>query len=119
MRLTKSEVEKIKQGESVIETVDFSNQVKLAYCLEPSNQITDLEARFENQNIRVLGPMKKLIEWAASNEVSLKTNPENENTESLFILIEKDFFCLKPRVHEVEDESDLFANPNEAHGSCG
>lgn len=119
MRLTKSELAQIEAGLAVSESIRFSPKSKLTYSLVPSHEVKLIEAHFDGQTISVRVPMKEAQGWAASFTVSLKTESSNENPEALFILIEKDFFCLKPRTHEIEDESDLFDNPNETHGSCG
>ena len=60
-----------------------------------------------------------MILWAKSDQISWAAEQALENGNSLAILIEKDFFCLKPRTHQSEDESDLFHNPNEKQGRCG
>ena len=55
-------------------------------------------------------PDKMADEWANSQKISLENNMSIGNGLALKILIEKDFKCLTER---GEDESDLFANPNE------
>ncbi len=119
MRLTQTEVAQIKNGECVKEAVSFGGSTKLSYSVEASSSGKSIEARFEHQTVKILVPSSELFEWANSNQVAIKNNQPLEQGDTLFILIEKDFFCLKPRMNESEDESDLFENPNVAHGSCG
>ena len=119
MRLTKSEVAEIKNGEAVKETLSFGGGAKLIYTFEPSHSAHKIEAQFDGKTVRVIGPHLELTKWASSSEVSIKNRIALEDNDSLSILIEKDFFCLKPRIHETEDESDMFESPNVAHGSCG
>jgi hypothetical protein len=119
IRLTKSELAQIQEGLAVSEAIYFSPKSKLTYSLVPKQDAKSIEAHFDGQTIEVSVPMIEAQDWASSSTVSLKTNLATENPDALFILIEKDFFCLKPRNHEIEDESDLFDNPNLAHGSCG
>lgn len=118
LRLSQTEVKEIAEGRLVQSTVQFARGARLHYVLEPALGIATLEARYEDHRITVLVPTAMAKHWANSDEVSLKADVPIEGDE-LFILVEKDFQCLKPRVHEKEDESDLFINPNEAHGSCG
>jgi hypothetical protein len=117
LRLSRREVAQVARGEAVRETTAFSPVSRLEYVLETTDD-RELGARFEDGLVRVGIPGSMAREWASSSMVSLKAEQPVGN-ESLRILIEKDFTCLKPREHESEDESDLFPNPNEAHGSCG
>ncbi len=123
LRLTQSEVVQIREGQGVVETVSFGKcgqrSAMLQYSLESSSNIQSLEARFEDMTIRILMPEAIAQNWVLTSEVSVKNHQDLGQGESLFILVEKDFVCLKPRAHEQEDEADLFVNPNEAHGSCG
>lgn len=113
LRLTQSEVRSIAQGNFVEEKTWFSESNALVYSLETSSSLSKVEALFIENRIRVIIPEKQALQWARSEEVALK-----DTFGKLFILIEKDFACLKPRYNQLEDESDLFTNPNEAHGRC-
>jgi hypothetical protein len=122
LRLTQSEVARIENSEIVSETLSFGGlgdkTSTLTYSLESSDEVSELEARFENQRIRVFVPRSLSTRWTSSSEVSIKKKHDLGRGETLSILVEKDFVCLKPREFEFEDESDLFKNPNETHGSC-
>jgi hypothetical protein len=118
MRLTQTEIKKIAEGKAVQETLSFGGGTHLIYSLVPSHETQAIHASFEQREIRVHLPIDASKAWASSDQISLKHHQAIER-DQLFILIEKDFLCLKPRQHEVEDESDLFPNPNEAHGRCG
>lgn len=121
LRLSQKEVAQIATGEMVQDVTRFPQGEKFSYCLDASSTIKEIEARLEDHRIIIVMPTKKALAWASSNEVALKANlPIQKNSgDQLFILIEKDFQCLKARENESEDESDLFINPNAAHGSCG
>ncbi len=136
LRLTRTEVSAIENGRAVTESVSFGAGVRLDYSLvplthlEPGQEPTAMRAEFDRQSIRILVPRESSERWARSEtEVSLQhRQPLREGDEStgsplrpsasLELLIEKDFCCLKPRGLQQEDESDLFVNPNEAHGRC-
>jgi hypothetical protein len=120
LRLTRTETALIENGVAVSETLRFGGGTGLSYSLIPSPEVPVMQARFENQEIRIMLPLSQAHTWASSEEVSLRHDQLiAEGGESLQLLVEKDFFCLKPRQNQVEDESDLFQNPNEAHGRCG
>ena len=113
LRLSQSEVSKIAMGEFVEEATKFPQGEKFIYRLETSPTQTSVGACFVDHQMVVSVPQKEAVEWADSETVAMKAE-----RSGLFILIEKDFACLKPRENENEDESDLFANPNQAHGNC-
>ncbi|HUP55871.1 MAG TPA: hypothetical protein VM598_00350 [Bdellovibrionota bacterium] len=117
LRLSRSEVAQVGRGQAVRESTAFSPVSRLEYVLE-TTEGTELGARFEGGLVRIGVPGSMAREWAASSAVSLKSEQPIGGSENLRILIEKDFTCLKPREHESEDESDLFPNPNEVHGTC-
>jgi hypothetical protein len=120
LRLTKTEIKLIESGVSVRETVHFGPGVALGYRLLPSPDAKTIRAEYSGHEVAVLLPMEVAKNWASSDEIALKnTQALESDPEGLSLLIEKDFVCLKPRQHQVEDETDLFANPNEAHGHCG
>ena len=64
----------------------------------------EITSKFEQAKITTLIPKDLLTHWDTDERVGF----ENQ-TEDLFILIEKDWQCLKPRTHE--DESNLYVNP--------
>jgi hypothetical protein len=127
LRLTQTEVNEVREGRFVQATIEFAKGAKLYYVLEPSNDVSAIEARYVDHRVTVLVPMQMALAWALSTKVELKSeqpldahNRHAANSGDLLsILIEKDFVCLKPRENEKEDESDMFANPNTAHGNCG
>jgi hypothetical protein len=119
LRLTKEEVKEIGAGRRVEETTHFMHGSILKYSLEPAD-VHEVEAAFSDHQIKVRIPHRQSQEWAISETVAIKHEPMifNPLNSRLFILIEKDFTCLKPRDNENEDEGDMFENPNAAHGSC-
>ena len=119
LRLSQSEVKRLQGGEVVMETVQFHADSQFVYGLKTQNQISAITAHFEGQQIWITVPEKQAIAWATTEKVEMLADQENGSEQKLKILIEKDFTCLKTRMNENEDEADLFANPNEAHGSCG
>ncbi len=121
LRLTKAEVAQIGLGKLVKETTHFINGSQFHYIFEPTDTVRNLEAHMIDNTMVVKAPLAVAGSWANSDTVALmheQTIP-GQPTDKLFILIEKDFACLKTRENETEDESDMFANPNAHKGSCG
>lgn len=121
LRLSQKEVAQVAAGEMVQDITRFPQGSKFMYGLETSAKISEFEARFNDHQMIIIVPKDRGLAWANSNDVAMKCNLpiEKSATDQLFILIEKDFQCLKTRENESEDESDLFINPHAAHGSCG
>lgn len=106
LRLTQSEIDEFAKSGIVKDTLDFGNGTQLHYTLEKTDQ-SDLSSKFENNIIRTFFPQSKIFEWTKTDMVGLD-NGIMDN-KSLFILVEKDFQCLKPR--SGEDDADAFPNP--------
>lgn len=104
LRVTQSEVEKIRRGEAVTESIQFSPASKLVYRLEGTKNAPTIHATFDSGLIRVMIPESQAIDWAQSQLIGLTSQQD-----ALKILIEKDFACLKPMVGE--DDSDAFPRP--------
>lgn len=68
-------------------------------------QTDNIFAQLSEQTITIFVPKKLAQKWDTDDRVGFDTTDEN----GLYILIEKDFQCLKPR--QNEDESDNFPNP--------
>jgi hypothetical protein len=105
LRLTKSEVAEFAANGLVENKTDFGAAV-LIYALKSSETAQNLNAEFENGRIQIIIPKKTATNWTDTEEVGI-----SGATETLRILIEKDFACLT--VREGEDESDAFPNPIE------
>ncbi len=133
LRLSQDEVQKVGRGESVEELTGFPGGSKLRYALIPTNNENPRAFCLENSVIVEI-PNQMAETWASSKVVEIKFElPLNstgdsyiestgefgrDSSEQLFVLIEKDFQCLKTRTNENEDESGLFPNPNHAKGHC-
>ena len=113
LRLSQAEVKRIATGKSVKEVTTFPGGESLVYVFEPSPRSSSLGATFFDRQLVISLPLADAIAWATGSNIAIQTS-----LGSLAILIEKDFVCLKPREFQTEDESDLFPNPNVAHGHC-
>jgi len=107
LRLTRSEVEKLKLEEKIEERVNFPGGEFLTYRLALADV---LYATLSHHTLQVDIPRKEGLEWIYSEEISLEEQTLAANGDELRILVEKDLQCLTERVGE--DDSDAFPNPN-------
>lgn len=114
LRLSQTEVAQIGDQQSVCVKVGLPAGNALTYELCPSKGSLDVALADDRLVIQV--PGEKLVAWAHSNEVGLEEHLELPNDDSLRLLIEKDFACLKPR--DGEDESDLYPHPDPDTAQC-
>jgi hypothetical protein len=102
LRLSQSEVSHLRETGKVEDAVAFAPGKELVYALEskesPGNTVT-----FDNSQIRIRLPKPILTHWTESDEVGIDIE-----TQTLKILIEKDFQCLH---REPEPGEDSFPNP--------
>jgi len=61
-------------------------------------------------------PAMDIENWAASEQVAIRSEQVLSDGDPLKILIEKDFACLAPR--DGEDEADMFPHPNADTENC-
>lgn len=106
LRLTQTELDLFAKDGIVKDTTKFNNEHMLVYTLEKTTD-THLSSIFENNSIRTFFPQSRIFEWTKTDLVGIDNGtvlPEN-----LYILVEKDFQCLKPR--SSEEDEDGFPNP--------
>jgi hypothetical protein len=100
LRLNRSDVKQFLETGSRTESIHFGSGTKLTYTLETSSQLTDMEAQYSQDCIRVLLPLSLAQEWAMSDQISISLDRAESGGPSL--LIEKDFKCL----HDEESNPD-------------
>ena len=107
IRLTKTEVSKLAQTGYLEEQTSFPNN-RFVYALQKVVDAIVLSATFENNKITIFVPASFIEDWVGNNIVGLDTKMPISQTESLYLLIEKDFICLD---ETTEDQSDNYENP--------
>lgn len=115
LRLTQSEVDTAKADGLVRGRVQFAGSNTFDYVLESSPATVKPEAHISNNVLTVRVPKMDIEQWAASQQVSIRSDQLLDDGEQLRILIEKDFQCLAPR---DEDESDMFPHPDAGQKDC-
>ena len=108
IRLTKSEVTKLAETGYLEEQTIFPNN-RFTYALKSAEHAPELFATLSNNKITIFVPEVFIKDWANNEIVGLETKMPLSDTESLYLLIEKDFVCLD---ETTEDQTDNYENPN-------
>jgi hypothetical protein len=114
LRLTKTEIATFAEVGVVSESINFGDS-KLKYILKKGDTKT-LIVSYHSNEIEVIVPDAQAKTWTNTDLVSLDEFITIAKNETLRILVEKDFKCLNPRVHE--DETDHYPHPNEQEMVC-
>lgn len=106
LRLTRTEVERLRSTGEVEESVDFGGGDVLVYRLQRRPEPGPVQARIQQGSITVSVSAQEAQIWTSSDEVGIYSQ-----FGSLTISIEKDFRCLtRP---EDESERDAFPHPGQ------
>ena len=108
IRLTRTEVEKFVNTGYLEEQTSFLEN-KFIYALQSMNDINEMAASFGQNKISIFVPANLLVDWPQNDVIGFNSNMPLTTTDSLYILIEKDFICLD---ETTEDQSDNYENPN-------
>ena len=100
----------VERDGRVEDSARFGPGTKLSYALERSGGGA-VSARLEGVGVVVSIPAEMAATWCRSDQVGIEAEHPCGEGESLKILVEKDFTCLKTR--SGEDESDAFPNPHD------
>jgi hypothetical protein len=106
-RLTRSEVESLKENGYHREQTAFNGK-NFTYAVAVKENITDLQAAFQEDTITLFLPRKESIKWPDSELVGYENKMVLNDGQVLNLLLEKDFVCLDER---IEDQSDNYPNP--------
>ncbi len=111
LRLKRGEVDQLAAGTSVVEETHFPGAI-LTYRLDVAEN-GSISAIFDSGSLVVSLPKSKVLDWASTDEVSLSAEQKLPGSDSLSLLIEKDFMCLEPGHHrDCEDDEDTFPHPS-------
>jgi len=104
IRIRKSELEQLKLGSVLTESVLFPNNQKFEYRLS-INPENEYGAIFQNGALHIALENKEGKAWLSTEQVGVEFNLKNQDNSELHVLIEKDFPCLD---RPEEDKSDTF-----------
>jgi hypothetical protein len=106
LRLTRSEVDRLRDAGSVSEVVDFG-AAALRYRLESRPDDGPLQAELDHGVMTVSVSTDTARAWAGSNDVGIYGQ-----SGALAVSIEKDFRCLTRPLDR--DERDAYPHPGES-----
>jgi len=106
LRLTRPEVDKLREKGEVAETATFRLGGNLTYCLQKRAGTDAVHADLIHGSISISVPAATVETWVGSDEVGVYAHDGE-----LRIAIEKDFRCLT-RSSE-EQEADAYPHPAE------
>ena len=111
MRLTRGEVQQLADRGDVEQRVCFGPKTAntLVYAVVRSDDAA-VQATFVDGRIEVRIPKAMVARWAASEQVGFDVQQDATHSETLQILVEKDFRCLVPR--DGEDATDAYPHPD-------
>ncbi len=89
LRLTRSEVDRLAEQGSIVETVTFPGNTQLTYALKCNADEDGIRAAFENGAITIFVPPREAADWARTERVGI-----SGDAGPLAVLIEKDFQCM-------------------------
>jgi hypothetical protein len=101
-RLAQNEVSQLVNEGETWSKCDFGNSA-LIYGLKRSD-VEEMNCTFKGERIIVSIPKQLLQHWDTDERVGF-----DHTEDGLYMLIEKDWQCLKPR--DNEDESNLYQHP--------
>lgn len=110
LRLTKPEVEKLAVAGYLEERTSFGNNI-FTYAVQSKSQGHELSADFDGGKITVFIPEDLLKDWPGNGTVGFSGAVPVSHTETLSLLVEKDFKCLD---NTTEDQTDQYENPNKS-----
>ncbi len=104
LRLRKSDLAELQEKKKLRDKVMFPSQVSFSYALSITSS-ESIDANFEQGQLVISVPKSRATQWIESQEVGIEGHIKLNDTESLHVLIEKDFPCLD---REDEDKEDTF-----------
>lgn len=105
LRLSQKEVDNIGKFNSIEEITQFSGS-NFSYRIKTHETGPTILSSCENNQVTISVKQDVAKNWATTDLVGF----QSELGKIPFILVEKDYKCLTDR--PMEDESDLFPNPN-------
>jgi hypothetical protein len=109
-RLTRSEVDKLSLT-GYLEEQTLFGQTRFLYALQTIAEENKLSAIFTDNKMTMLVPMDFIRDWPHNDIVGFNSNMPITATDTLYLLLEKDFVCLD---ETTEDQSDNYENPNKS-----
>ena len=110
IRLSKPEVERLR-AKGFLEDKTSFGAAHFSYAVERKAGIDALSANYHQNKITLSVPEILVADWPENSVVGFDARQPVSETETLYLLLEKDFKCLD---NTLEDQSDNFENPKKA-----
>lgn len=94
IRIRKSELDQLIERSEIKDHIVFASDTTFHYSLKLDSEISNLEGDFTNSTINISIPTTLAQQWATTSRVSLEENIRINDTDTLHLLVEKDFPCL-------------------------
>ena len=107
LRLTKTDVQNLKEKQIVEEKTILGAQEIFQYELVVKAEVSTISAEFRDQKITVFLSEKEAEILTETDEITVEGFQDNGEEKGLFLLVEKDLQCLDTT---SEDQSDMYAN---------
>ena len=110
IRLSRTEVQQLCSGATLEDSTSFG-QNRFVYLVRPVETGDALSAGYEEGVITLYVPQALLQDWPTNTVVGFDARMAVSDSESLYLLLEKDFKCLDADATQ-EDQSDYYDNPD-------
>lgn len=108
LRLTKRDVQALRETGKVTESTVVSQGNVFTYILQKNTEAPKMHCTFADGNMTVHLPHDKLCILIYTDEIGVQEYADNGEEGGLFLLVEKDLKCLDTT---SEDQSDMYDNP--------
>lgn len=107
LRLTKSDVQNLKDHKKVEEKTIIAGEAIFHYALNIDSTVTSISADFRDKKITVSLSEDEAKTLTETDEITIQGTQDNGQEKGLFILVEKDLQCLDTT---TEDQTDMYIN---------
>ena len=108
MRLSKTDVRRVDETGYLEEQTSFGKN-KFVYALQRTDTDDKLSATFDAGKLAIFVPALFIKNWPENDVVGFDGRMELTGTDSLYLLVEKDFTCIDAT---TENQADNYENPN-------
>lgn len=107
LRLTKTDVQNLKDHKKVEENTIFGDATIFQYALNVDSTVASISADFRDKKITVSLSEDEAKTLTETDEITIQGTQDNGQEKGLFILVEKDLQCLDTT---TEDQTDMYIN---------
>jgi hypothetical protein len=108
LRLSKTDVARITTVGYLEERTLFGPRTFI-YALQRTEEGDGLTADFDGGKITMYVPQDMIVDWEVNDIVTFENTMQVSDSESLHLLLEKDFQCID---QTEEDQADNYVNPS-------